>query len=232
MKLSKRLKKIESMVAPDYTRIWDCCCDHGLLGSALLSRLAAPHIHFVDIVPELIGVLENKLERFYSNCTSSWSTHCHDVALLSIARYEGRNLVIIAGVGGDLMTQVVSAIHLSHPSTIIDFLLCPVYHQFTLRQQLIKLDFNLKDEVLIEENQRFYEILLVSSSTISNDKQVKISPVGELIWHANTAEQEEIALNYLKNTLNHFQRMKRGNNSDIQKVIDAYHAVKINCLTI
>lgn len=232
MKLGKRLKQIESMVTSDYTHIWDCCCDHGLLGTALLSRLAAPNIHFVDIVPELMGVLENKLDRFYSNSTSSWSTHCLDVALLPIDQYEGKTLIIVTGVGGDLMTELVNAIHQSHSAATIDFLLCPVHHQFTLRQQLIQLDYNLKSEVLVEENQRFYEILLVSSPTISDDKQSKVSPVGELIWHANTAEQEEIIVNYLKKTLNHFQRMKAGNNIDIQHVIDAYLAVKINCLTI
>ncbi|HTG55937.1 MAG TPA: SAM-dependent methyltransferase, partial [Niabella sp.] len=48
-----------------YTHIWDCCCDHGLLGAALLSRQAAAHIHFVDIVPELMHELKNKLQRFF-----------------------------------------------------------------------------------------------------------------------------------------------------------------------
>ncbi len=133
------------MVTSDYTHIWDCCCDHGLLGSALLSRLAAPNIHFVDIVPELTNKLENKLQRFYPDSPSKWKIHCLDVAALPIEQYEGRNLVIVAGVGGDLITQFVNAIHQSHSATNIDFLLCPVHHQFTLRQQLIQLDFSLKN---------------------------------------------------------------------------------------
>ena len=209
------------------THIWDCCCDHGLLGSALLSRLAAPYIHFVDIVPELMNELENKLQRFYPNSPSNWQIHCIDVAALPLEQYEGKNLVIVAGVGGDLTTQFVNAIHESHSATNIDFLLCPVYHQFTLRQQLIQLDFSLKNEVLVEENQRFYEILLVSSPTNTDDKQSKISPVGELIWQANTAEQSKTTVNYLNKTLNHFQRMLWGNNADIQHIIDAYRSVNI-----
>jgi len=227
LKLSKRLKQIDSMVISDYTHIWDCCCDHGLLGSALLSRLAAPNIHFVDIVPELITELENKLQRFYPDSPSKWKMHCLDVAVLPIEQYEGRNLVIIAGVGGDLITQFVNAIHQSHSATNIDFMLCPVHHQFTLRQQLIQLDFSLKNEVLVEENQRFYEILLVSSPRDKGDKHSNISPVGELIWQANTAEQSKITMNYLNKTLNHFQRMQLSNNADIQHIIDAYHSVNI-----
>jgi tRNA (adenine22-N1)-methyltransferase len=227
LKLGKRLKQIESMVTADYTHIWDCCCDHGLLGSALLSRLAAPYLHFVDIVPELMAELENKLQRLHQHSPSNWLTHCIDVATLPIEQYEGKNLVIVAGVGGDLITQCVTAIHQNHSATNIDFLLCPVYHQFTLRQQLIGLDFRLIDEVLIEENKRFYEILLVSSQANTDDKQSKINPVGDLIWQAKTAEQAKITVNYLNKTLNHFQRKKWGNKTDVQNIIDAYHSVTL-----
>lgn len=55
MKLSKRLQQIDHMVKHGYDHIWDCCCDHGFLGASLLEREAAAHIHFVDIVPELIN---------------------------------------------------------------------------------------------------------------------------------------------------------------------------------
>jgi len=227
LKLSKRLKQIESMVTSDYTHIWDCCCDHGLLGSALLSRLAAPYIHFVDIVPELMYELKKNLQSFYQKSPSNWQIHCLDVAALPIEKYEGNHLVIVAGVGGDLIVQFVNTIHQSHSATNIDFLLCPVHHQFKLRQQLIQLDFSLKNEVLVEENKRYYEILLVSSPTNTDDKQSNISPVGELIWQANTAEQSKTNENYLNQTLNHFQRMQRGNNVDVQHIIDAYRSINI-----
>ncbi len=225
MKLGKRLKQIELMVTSDYTHIWDCCCDHGLLGSALLARLAAPCIHFVDTVPELIDELEKKLQRSYPRPPSNWQVHCLDVAELPVEQYQGKNLVIIAGVGGDLVTQLVNAIHQNHSATNIDFLLCPVHHQFTLRQQLIQLDFSLRNEVLVEENQRFYEILLVSTPTKIKEKQLKINPVGELIWQANSAEQSKVTVNYLNKTLNHFQRMQQGNNPEVQHIIDAYRSV-------
>jgi len=51
------------MVTSQYEHIWDCCCDHGLLGYALLSRLNAMNIpcniHFIDIVPPLMAELES-----------------------------------------------------------------------------------------------------------------------------------------------------------------------------
>ena len=225
LKLSKRLQQIEKMATQQYDHIWDCCCDHGLLGFALLSSQTNSTIHFVDIVPELMAEVENKLERF---CPSlPWKAHCLDVAKLPLTQYQGKHLVIIAGVGGDLMMQFIEAIYQQHKNFDIDFLLCPVHHQFSLRQKLIELDFSLKDEVLIEENQRFYEILLVSSLSKELSKEnKKISPVGDKIWQSTSSKQTEIVDKYLHKTLNHYQRIQQGAQQNVQHIINAYSTIK------
>lgn len=215
------------MVAENYDHIWDCCCDHGLLGAALLARQAAQHIHFVDIVPNLMNELEKKLSRFFSansGSASQWQVHCMDVSALPLQEYSGKHLVIIAGVGGDLMAEFVQAIHQQHPCVEMDFLLCPVHHQFMLRQQLIQLDFSLLTEALLIENRRFYEVLLVS-----NKKNIAsaITPVGSLMWQVNTLEQSKIAADYLGKTLAHYKRMQLKAGSEVQHIIDAYSAILI-----
>lgn len=232
IKLGKRLTKIDSMVTEQYDHIWDCCCDHGLLGTVLLSRQAAPHIHFVDVVPDLIYKLENKLAHFYphesgSNPGAQWQVHCMDVSALPLHQLSGKHLVIIAGVGGDLMTEFVKAIFQKNPTANIDFLLCPVHHQFTLRQQLIEYNFRLQTETLVAENNRFYEVLLVSSTGSSNTTASTISPVGSLIWQNNNPEQAAIASAYLHNILTHHQRMQLNPNTDVQHIITAYSAIII-----
>lgn len=254
-KLNTRLQQIENMVTSQYHHIWDCCCDHGLLGAALLSRQntdeksansvtnnTASNIHFVDIVPDLMAELEQKLQRFYpalnANDSARWQTHCLDVTKLPLSKYQGKQLVIIAGVGGDLMIEFIEAIHQQHKNLTIDFLLCPVHHQYSLRSKLIELDFSLKDEVLVEENRRFYEILLVSSTRGTGNKvHRKISPVGDKIWPSTSntlsSQQIEIANKYLNKTLNHYQRMMLGFQKDtpsqkaneVQQIIDAYRGV-------
>lgn len=228
IKLGKRLQQIESMVTEPYDHIWDCCCDHGLLGAALLSRQTATHIHFVDIVPELMYELESKLNQFYPKKNESdlqWIVHCMDVSELPLQEHNGKHLVIIAGIGGDLMSQLVKAIYQKNPLSSIDFLLCPVHHQFPLRQQLIQLDFSLRTEALIMENQRFYEILLVSKA---NNLLAKINPTGGLIWQSKTNEQTKIATDYLKKTLEHYKRIHLGQHKKVQHIIDAYEAVVIS----
>ncbi len=240
MKIGKRLTQIAAMVGPGYTHIWDCCCDHGLLGASLLSRHAAPFIHFVDIVPELMDELEIRLRRFYpemasppstsaspSASLSAWQLHCIDVTSLPLSHHDGKQLVIIAGVGGDLMVQLVSAIHRGNPDANIDFLLCPVHHQFTLRQQLIRLDLQLQQERLLEENRRFYEILLVSTRTDDMQHQSRVSAVGEQIWLAHSPEQADTASRYRSKTLGHYQRVQQGRETDVQHIIEAYSAVTV-----
>jgi tRNA (adenine22-N1)-methyltransferase len=210
------------MVASGYTHIWDCCCDHGFLGAALLSRQAAKNIHFVDIVPDLMAEVEGKLKRFYSDSVSMWKTHCLDVAKLPLEEYEGKHLIIIAGVGGDLMLQFIDAIYQKHSSLNLDFLLCPVHHQYALRQKLIGLNFSFKQEILVEENQRFYEVILVSST---HDNTAPISPVGNTIWQSQSTEQNLMIEKYLAKTLNHYQRIQQGNSSDVEHILQAYRAI-------
>ncbi|PKI15993.1 SAM-dependent methyltransferase [Colwellia sp. 12G3] len=207
------------MVTSDYTHIWDCCCDHGFLGASLLSRQAAQTIHFVDIVPELITTIENKLQQFYLNSLSDWKTHCIDVAKLPLKEYEGTHLIIIAGIGGDLMNQFINDIHRKHPNLTIDFLLCPVNNQFTVRQKLIALNVSLKNEVLIEDNRRFYEIILVSSTS---DTDRKVSDVGDDIWQSNTTTKANIVKRYLEKTLNHYSRVQQGSTDCVDHIISAY----------
>ncbi len=233
LKLSKRLQQIEQMVTPEYDHIWDCCCDHGLLGFSLLSSQADSTIHFVDIVPKLMANLESKLKRF---CPSlPWKTHCIDVTTLPLLQHQGKHLVIIAGVGGDLMIQFIEAIYQQYKNLNIDFLLCPVHHQFSLREKLIELDFSLKDEMLIEENQRFYEILLVSSlgEKLSNVNR-KISPVGDKIWQSRSQAQTRTIEKYLQKTLGHYQRIQQGylqgnqlgKVDNVQQIINAYNTIE------
>lgn len=224
MKLSKRLKTIEKMITSDYTHIWDCCCDHGSLGMSLLMKRTAPNIHFVDIVPKLMAKIDHTLEQYFVKCPSNWTTHCIDVAKLPLTQYTGKHLIIIAGVGGDLMIEFINAITKKHSELDIDFLLCPIHHQFALRRQLITLNFSLKNEVLIEDNKRFYEVLLVNS--IPNT-QHKINLVGDIIWQSNTVEQAITAKRYLAKTLSHYRRIQQGNSTNVDSILSAYLTVNL-----
>jgi len=230
MKLGKRLSAIENLVTDQYTQIWDCCCDHGLLGASLLARQAAQVVHFVDILPELMNEVERKLQQFHPKkintaSASVWEVHCQDVATLTIPKQTGKHLIIIAGIGGDLMADLIAAINQKNSDVEIDYLLCPVHHQFTLRETLIDLGFALIEEQLVKENKRFYELLLVANKPPLSSNT--ITPVGERIWTTTSPEQKQIAADYLAKTISHYQRSMLNSSQEIEPIINAYQAITI-----
>lgn len=222
------------MVTSQYDHIWDCCCDHGFLGAALVAKKAASCVHFVDLVPDLMDQLEIKLKRYFpivaesdfaSLSYSQWQVHCMDLCQLQLQELKGKHLVIIAGVGGDLMSAMVEAITQNNATAEIDFLLCPVHHHYTLRQQLIALDLGLKAETLMIENRRYYEIILAAPK--NNIGVSAMSPVGNTIWQCRNQEEFNLAFGYLNKTLAHYKRKQLKRGAEIQPIIDAYSAVTL-----
>lgn len=239
IKLSKRLLKLSQLVTTHYDHIWDCCCDHGLLGATLLNEHGESLIHFVDIVPDLMSELDLKFKQFSPQ--AKWQNHCIDVNELPLSEYnqalnnsdQTKHLVIIAGVGGNLTSEFVTNICKKHPDLAIDFLLCPVHHQYMLRQQLISLNMKLKQEVLVEENNRFYEILLVTTNLLSDvkieSKPLKnLTDVGKGIWQTATEEQRTAANKYLAKTLQHYKRMQLGGRENVAEIIAKYERITIS----
>lgn len=215
MKLSHRLEQINQMVTDQYDHIWDCCCDHGFLGAALLQRGAADKVHFVDVVPSLTEALEVQLARFLPDFLKGhdWQVHCIDVSTLRLPESSGRQLIIIAGVGGDLTLEMVQAITRTHPDRALEFMLCPVRQHYLLRQGMIALGYGLVDESLLRENKRFYEIIHVSSGS---DRA--ISPIGDRMWDLSRVLDRE----YLNRTIAHYERMDRNAGQEAEQILTHY----------
>ena len=238
MKISQRLQQIDSMITAHYDHIWDCCCDHGLLGMLLLKRKAARQVHFVDCVPLLMQALEVRLQRFFPagmlglhphlnlgidpnlSCQTQWQVHCLDVATLPLAQTssQDKQLIIIAGVGGELLVELVRTILDQHPLRCLEFILCPVHHNYYVRQSLSALGLGLKSEHLLEENQRFYEILHVCTKVAPNIQP--IAATGSLMWQTLDKASLPRAHRYLSQVIGHYQRMPA--HKQVPEIIHAY----------
>lgn len=233
MKLGKRLTQLVQQVGEHYDHIWDCCCDHGLLGAALLKQHPTSTVHFVDIVPSLIEKVTLDLTHYFPVTTElpRWRTYCLDVRDLPLDANRGSHLLIIAGVGGDLMTEFITELAKRHPTTSFDLLLCPVHHTYTLRKQLIALNAELKNEQLVEENQRIYELLHVQINPLTQRKNQPLSLVGKQLWQVATQEQQRIAQRYLQQLQLHYQRKSQGEDLSAHQRWHAYQNVNITQVT-
>jgi tRNA (adenine22-N1)-methyltransferase len=242
LRLSKRLNVLDSLINHQYAEIWDGCCDHGLLGATLLTRHAADIIHFVDIVPELMTQLEQKLLTYYptqdtalSSKHSLWRVHCHDMAQLQLKASSKRQLIILSGIGGDLMSHIISQIKVNNPTHYIDFLLCPVNNSYYLREQLIALNCELYQEVLVEENHRFYEVIYVSGgqhrhSVQNTNVQATLTNVGHSIWYDANGEPNLSAIRYYKKLINHYKNMTISN-PDAIEILNQYRSLNLGNIT-
>jgi len=202
MKLNKRLLALFNMVTAPYTVVWDCCCDHGLLGTKILADGLIKHVNFVDVVPDIIQRLNSKLTEHAHHlpADAQWQTLCDDVANLSLvddAHPTGQQLVIISGVGGELMASMLTSLMKRYDGQAIDYLLCPVQHTYKLRDKLITLGFKLKQQQLLIENKRGYELLLVSQQAGKT-----LTLTGEEMWLATLPHQ-----NYLTKLIAHYQQV-------------------------
>lgn len=218
MKLAPRLQQIDQLVNRHYSSIWDCCCDHGLLGMQLLKRDVADRVHFVDVAESITDVLLSKLATLteQGSLPKHWQVHCQDVAQLVLPEAaeeaDAPHLVIIAGVGGDLLVELVRGIVEINLGKAVEFILCPVYHVYYVRQSLREMGFGLLKETLVTDNKRGYEILHVSLTA-----ETVLTAVGAM-W--DLTDNEHCA--YLQQLLSHYQRIARNPQQSVDPIIQQY----------
>jgi len=213
VKISKRLNAIDGFVSRHYQHVWDCCCDHGNIGRLILERKGAETVHFVDVVPSIMAQLERQLCTDLPQYSQTWQLHTKDVRSLPIDRYPqaDKHLIIIAGVGGELTLAMVSALVEKFSGYHLEFLLCPVRHQYKLRQGLSALGLALLAEALHKEQKWYYEIIHLAvpkACLLIGEQGVSTFPVvatGSQLWQ----QPSEIHQSYLAQTLAHYQRSLR-----------------------
>ncbi|MEL0657776.1 tRNA (adenine(22)-N(1))-methyltransferase TrmK [Psychromonas arctica] len=226
MKINKRLLSLSEMVDDHYDLVWDCCCDHGLLGIKILTNNVIKEVNFVDVVPDIINQLHDKLTTYghHLPMDAKWQTRCEDVAQLPLFdRYksnqlQANQLVIISGVGGELMVEMLTRLMSRYAGLNIDFLLCPVHHTYKLRRTLIELNFKLKQEQLVIENKRGYELMLINQG-----QGGELTLTGDQLWQPLDEHQQ-----YLAKLITHYQRIVSANGDAeplVQSALSDYQAL-------
>ena len=209
MKINKRLLSLSEMVDGHYDLVWDCCCDHGLLGIKILTNNVIKEVNFVDVVPDIITQLHDKLTTYGHHLPrdAKWQTRCEDVGQLQLLdrykanQFQANQLVIISGVGGELIAEVLTHLMSRYAGLNIDFLLCPVHHTYKLRSTLIQLNFKLKQEQLVIENKRGYELMLINQI-----QGVDLTLTGSQLWLPQDEQKQ-----YLAKLITHYQRIVSAN---------------------
>ena len=114
-----------------------------------------------------------------------------------------KQLVIISGVGGELIIDMLSALDVTHKEQHIDYLLCPAQNSYKLRNALKLMEFKSVKEAIVIDNKRGYELLLVNKLA-----EKDISATGDKCWKSCSEH-----INYLHNLIAHYQRIVNSGNA-------------------
>ncbi|MBD1371189.1 SAM-dependent methyltransferase [Hazenella sp. IB182357] len=203
--ISDRLKTIASYI-PEHKRVADIGGDHALLLMYLAKRHQLQH----GIVGELNeGPFQNAKTRVQAfQCDS-----LIDVRLgngLSILSPHEVDVVVIAGMGGNLITQILEE---GKPSLIgvHTLILQPNISSGLIRKWLVKNGFRIHQETIVKENDILYEIIVAIQETSDEIKPEILYDMGPMLWkerHPLLREKIEYEINSRKRVLNQLEKGK------------------------
>lgn len=164
--------------------LYDMCCDHGEIGLCFLNNNSNKKVIFNDQVESITQALKSKLSKFTSEQVQ---LECQDARMVN---FDANSSVILAGVGGNLITQVLER---NKERIDIEWILSP--HKNYIEMISFLRDRIIEFSQLTIESQYFrvyknilYPFVKISSKP-SEIKAINYFPEGEIKRLANDAPE-------------------------------------------
>lgn len=169
--LSERLKTIASLV-PQGTSVCDVGTDHGYLPAALYLSGNYRSVTATDI-------REKPLQNAKTNTEKAGASGVKLVLCdgLSAVKCEDAETVIIAGMGGDVISGIIERCPYRNKST---FILQPMTAAPFLRTFLAKNGFCVKKETAVTENNKIYSVMVCRFDGKKRELSPSKKRIGEL----------------------------------------------------
>ncbi len=200
MKISKRIKKIIEYIDID-DKVADIGCDHGYLCLGCLEK----GVTFVQNIDNKIGPLNTAKTNLqeYSDRNIIF-TLCDGLNQLD----ERVDTVVISGMGGDLITQIVNNDLVKAKK--LKKLIIVAHSKITLLREGLTKHFEIIDEDLIEDNDKIYEII------IFNPRNKKEYSYEELLFGPVLKEEKsELFIKKMKKRLQEIDKILNSSNTSL-----------------
>lgn len=185
--LTERLKKAAELIGKTEI-LADIGCDHGYLPIYLLERNDISFAYACDVRD---GPLEAARKNIIKYGFSDKTELVKSDGLINIADKKV-NVISICGMGGRLIAKILSD-SLEYAKAADRLILQPMTEAYVLREFLMKHGFEIKNEVLARENDRFYNII---SAEVGAEKRKDIFSIH--FGGALTESDDLLVLPYLE----------------------------------
>ena len=208
------------MLLKPYELVWDCCCDHGLLGMSLLDTAHARKLVFVDVLANQMRKLESSLREDFPLGEYNWHVRCDDVRNIVVPKINSQ-LFIIAGVGGDQTVDFINSLSISAADTMFDILICSIHGSYFVRESLIDNGFSLIDEKIILDKNKIYEGIYASRNSGKT-----IANTGYSMWNWKDQDHRR----YWSRLVGHYAQRARNEPEKFRPIVEKYKALKCELL--
>lgn len=169
-----RIKEIAKYIEP-YKKIADVGCDHGYL---IIEAFNNHKIESAVAIDNKKGPLDSAITniskyQFINNVRFSLSSGISDID-------SDTEVVIIAGMGGLLINQIISA-DIDNLKNVKRLIIEANRNQYDCRKYLSSIGFKIIDESVVYENNKYYQIIILDKSNSDNidysDIELQYGPI-------------------------------------------------------
>ncbi len=216
--LKERLRQVGNLV--DNKHLVDIGTDHGYL---IIDLLKGGQIHSAMAVEITKGPLDNvttnvKNHRLADKVECFLSDGLTKVSKETLSKYDS---ISICGMGGALIAKILT--DSADKVTDKTLYLQPNNGEVALRRTLVSLGFTITNEMVISDNNIYYEIIkAVPGQQVLSDKELYFGPV-------NLIQKDEMFVAKHVEHYNHLMKINEKlieNNKHNQKIIDEINLLK------
>lgn len=150
--LTPRLQAVADLVPPGCA-VADIGCDHGYVSAYLVQHGIAPRVVAADVRPGPLGACRRLVEELGLD-QQIRTRLCSGLTDIADAEYDA---VVLAGMGGELIAEILAACPYIHKKTLI---LQPMTHPEVVRRFLFTNGFGIRCARVVQEGRHHYLVLL------------------------------------------------------------------------
>lgn len=157
--LNKKLKTIASLVAKNDTVI-DIGCDHAYLAIYLKANNLCKEVYASDISENVLKIAKENIKKSKNDIEVYLSDGFKNIDNDNI------DTAIISGMGTSTILNIID----NAPKNITKYVISSNNEHETLRNQMLKREFYIKQEIVTEEKNKYYPIMLFTKEKENETK--------------------------------------------------------------